>query len=419
MSRALDDPVDFHKRTERKVDQNPHILVAGAGIGGLALALALLRKGIDATVFEQAPELKPLGAGLQISPNGTRVLQDLEMSQALEGSYCETGSREVRLWNTGQTWPLFDLGADCVARFGAPYWTIHRGDLHMALLAEVERTKAGCVHLGRSAQAFQQTADGVEVTFQDGSKATGSALVGADGVHSAIRSALGIQDKPEFTGMMAWRGITPTEDLPEELRRNVGANWIGPGRHFVTYPMRGGKYINLVGIVEGADWIAESWNMQGETADWHADFDGWHPLLHTLIERVETPYKWAFVGREPIEKWSSGVVTLLGDAAHPTLPFLGQGACMALEDSAVLARCIEGHIGDLARAMTIFEGLRVDRTSKIVRNSREMATRFHNPSLADPDDAIAFINREWTPEKTRTRYDWLYEYDYFNVPIGL
>ena len=396
---------------------NPHVLIAGAGIGGLALALSLLRRGIDATVFEQAPELQPFGAGLQISPNGTRVLDHLGLTEALADVVCETGGREVRLWNSGQTWSLFDLGADCRARFGAPYWTVHRGDLHMALLAEIERTKPGSVQLGKSAQQFTQNDSGVDVIFQDGARAEGDALVAADGVHSAIRAALGIKDKPEFTGMMAWRGTALAAGLCDELRRNVGANWIGPGRHFVTYPVRGGEYINLVGIVEGCDWLAESWNERGTTAEWLDDFQGWNPLVRTLIERVETPYKWAFMGREPISAWSSGRVTLLGDAAHPTLPFLGQGACMAMEDAVVLARCIEAHPTDISKAMKIYESLRVERTSAIVRSSREAATRFHNPALADPEGAIAYIDREWTPEKVRTRYDWLYAYDALSIPI--
>ena len=396
---------------------NPHVLIAGAGIGGLTLALALLRRGADVDVYEQASELRAIGAGVQVGPNGSRVLLDLGLADVLHPVVCEASGKEVRLWDSGRTWKLFDLGRDCIERFGAPYWMVHRADLHAVLLEAVERAKPGCIHLGAQAAGFRQGGGRVVLQLQDGAQAEGDALVGADGVHSAIRAAMGITDRPHFTGIMAWRGLAAAEALPEEMRRPVGTNWVGPGRHVITYPLRGGALYNFVGIVEGRDWPIESWNEPGERADCLADFAGWHPHVQAMIEALDVPYKWALLGRDPMQCWTQGSVCLMGDASHPTLPFLAQGANMAIEDAMVLARCLTAG-ENLPAALHHFEQARVERTAAIVRGSSEMAKRFHNPILGDPVQAAAYVTREWEPERVKTRYDWLYDYDARSVPLG-
>ncbi len=390
---------------------SPHVLVAGAGIGGLVLALALLRRGARVDVFEQTAVLRPVGAGVQIGPNGSRVLLDLGMEEALRPVVCEASGKEVRLWDSGRTWPLFDLGQDCIERFGAPYWMVHRADLQEVLLDAVERASPGCVHLGARASGFRQADGRVTLTLSDGTEATGDALVGADGVHSAIRAGMGVTDRPHFTGIMAWRGLAPADGLPEDMRRPVGTNWVGPGRHVITYPLRGGALFNFVGIVEGRDWPVESWNEPGDVAECLADFAGWHPHVRAMIEALDVPYKWALLGREPMTRWTDGRVCLMGDASHPTLPFLAQGANMAIEDAMVLARAVTDTPGDVAGALRRFERARVERTAAIVRGSSAMAGRFHNPVLADPAQAVEYVTREWQPERVKVRYDWLYEYD--------
>ena len=394
------------------------ILISGGGIGGLAAALALLRRGVAVEIYEQAAELREIGAGVQIAANGTRVLDALGVADTLAPRICAAAAKEVRMWNTGQTWPLFDLGEDSVRRFGAPYWMIHRADLHAALADAVRAIDPSALHLGATSTGVTQDAGGVTLHLAGGRSARGAALVAADGVHSSIRAQLHGDTARRFTGLMAWRGLAPMERLPEELRRPVGTNWVGPGGHVITYPLRGGEILNFVGLVENAGWTSESWTEAGTPAECHADFDGWHQRIHDVIAVMGTPYRWALVGRDPLGHWGEGRVTLLGDAAHPTLPFLAQGACMALEDALVLARCIEARPADPTWALRRYEDLRRDRTRAIVEGSTANLARFHNPVLAQPGAAEDYVTREWEPEKVRKRYDWLFDYDATSVEVN-
>jgi salicylate hydroxylase len=396
----------------------PTIAIVGAGIGGLTLALSLAKSGYRVDVYEQAAELLELGAGVQIAPNGTRILRHLGLEDALlAGGAVRAAGKEVRIWNTGETWPLFDLGEDSLRRFGAPYWLVHRGDLHRELLSAVNRQAPGAVHTGYRLRSFEQSDDGVTLHFANGASAQADLMIGADGVHSVVRNALFTEQKTEFTGLVAWRGMAPMDALPESLRRNVGTNWVGPGGHCVTYPVRGERLMNFVGLVERNDWIKESWMEEGTIAECQADFKQWHPHIHAIIENGGTPYRWALLQRSPLETWTSGRVTLLGDACHPTLPFLAQGAIMALEDAIVLTRCLGAFKNDFAKAFSRYEQLRLPRTSAIVNGSRDNVERFHNPVLADSAAARKYVETEWQPDKVRQRYDWLFEYDAMHVQI--
>ena len=387
-----------------------HVLIAGAGIGGLTAALALLKRGIDVDVYEQASELKEVGAGVQLSANGTRVLHLLGVGEALRALSCEATGKEVRLWSTGETWKLFDLGAESIARYGFPYLTVYRPDLLSVLADAVRREKPGAIHLGARIDGFTQTAGEVKL-----GKATGEALIGADGVHSTIRQALFGPDKPTFTGNIAWRGIAPMEKLPARMARLVGTNWIGPGGHIVHYPLRGGMLMNFVGLRERADWRIESWSTKGTTEEVLADFRGWSEDVQTLIRALATPYKWAMMVREPMAKWTVGRVTLLGDACHSMLPMLAQGAVMAIEDGYILARCLAG--GDVPEGLARYEQARHGRTRKVVEGSAANAQRFHNPQLADPAGAKEYVDREWAPARVAERYEWLFRYDVTQVPV--
>ncbi len=386
------------------------ILIAGAGIGGLAAALALARRGFEVEIFEQAPELMELGAGVQISANGSRVLIDLGLKEPMERVVCEAALKEVRIWNTGRTWKLFDLGRDSIERFGAPYWFVHRGDMHRALLDAVRARPNVRIHTGRRCTGFEQDGTAVRLTLAGGDTVSGDVLIGADGVHSMVRQTLWEAGKPEFLGIICWRGLIRNEDLPEEMRRPVGTNWVGPGGHVITYPLRRGEIMNWVGFGEREDWKVESWTEKGTRDECAKDFPNWHPLVHELIDKLDQPYKWALVGRAPLAAWTKGRVSMVGDACHPTLPFLAQGANMALEDGLVLARCLDAY-ADVEQALSRYEALRLERTTRIVNGSAESGRRFHNPTLADPDAAIAYVDREWQPDKVRLRYDWLFEYD--------
>ena len=397
---------------------NGPVAIAGAGIAGLTAAIALLRRGIDVVVYEQAAELRQIGAGLQIGPNGARVLLDLGLGDDLAPVVTEAAGKEVRHWQSGQTWPLFDLGADCIARFGAPYWMVHRGDLHRVLMQAMLGLKPDGLRLDAAVTGFAQDADGVDVHIGDGAGVErAGVLIGGDGVHSHVRRAMGHLDRPQFTGIMAWRGLARAEGLPAELQRPVGVNWVGPGGHVITYPVRGGAMFNFVGIVEGRDWPVESWTEMGTFEECLADFAGWHPAVLATIGNLDQPFKWALIGRDPLNEWCEGRVCLMGDACHPTLPFLAQGANMAIEDGLVLARCLAMAGADAAAGLRRFQALRAERTSAIVVRSREMATRFHNPVLADPVAGAAYITDEWASDRVRLRYDWLYEYDARTVDV--
>ena len=388
-----------------------HVLVAGAGIGGLTAALALLKRGIDVDVYEQAAELKEVGAGVQLSANGTRVLHLLGVGEALAALSCEAVGKEVRLWSTGETWKLFDLGAESIARYGFPYLTVYRPDLLSVLADAVRREKPDAIHLGAKVTGFSQSSDGVK--FE---KAAGDALIGADGVHSTIRQALFGRDKPSFTGNIAWRGIAPMAKLPARMARLVGTNWIGPGGHIVHYPLRGGTLMNFVGLRERSDWQIESWSARGSTEEVLADFRGWNEDVQILIRNLAAPYKWAMMVREPMPKWSVGRVTLLGDACHSMLPMLAQGAVMAIEDGYILARCL-AEVADVPAALARYEDARRERTRKVVEGSAANAKRFHNPKLADPAEAKKYVDREWDPGRIAERYEWLFRYDVTQVPV--
>jgi len=348
---------------------------------------------------------------VQLSANGTRVLHLLGVADALRELSCEAVGKEVRLWSTGETWKLFDLGAESIARYGFPYLTVYRPDLLTVLADAVRREKTDAIHLGMKVTGFTKSSQKAEIDF-----GSGDALIGADGVHSTIRQALFGPDKPTFTGNIAWRGIAPMEKLPARMARLVGTNWIGPGGHIVHYPLRGGKLMNFVGLRERADWQIESWSTKGTTQEVLTDFRGWNEDVQTLIRNLSTPYKWAMMVREPMPKWSRGRVTLLGDACHSMLPMLAQGAVMAIEDGYILARCL-AEVADVPAALARYEAARRERTRRVVEGSAANAQRFHNPKLADPAEAKKYVDREWAPGRIAERYEWLFRYDVTQVPV--
>ena len=391
------------------------ILIAGGGIGGLTAALALLQRGFDVEIYEQAGELKEVGAGLQLSANGNRVLYALGLGDALRALSCEAKAKEIRLWNTGDTWKLIDLGAVSVERYGFPYFTVYRPDLLTVLADAVRALKPDAIHLKARSTGFEQDADGVTLLLEQG-RVRGEVLIGADGVHSNIRQALFGADQPEFTGLMAWRGVIPMEKLPEHLRRPVGTNWVGPGGHIVHYPLRAGQLMNFVGVRERGDWQVESWSVRGTREECLADFAGWNADIHTMIGAIDVPYKWALMHRPPLPRWSVGRVSLLGDACHSTLPFLAQGAVMAIEDGFILARALEA-ARDPAEALTRYEAARRARTARMVEGANANTRRFHNPELASVEGARAYVDREWTEAKVKERYEWLFTYDATTVAV--
>jgi salicylate hydroxylase len=389
------------------------LLVAGAGIGGLTAALAALRRGLDVEVYEQAAELKELGAGLQLSANGTRIFYALGVGEELKALSCETAGKEIRLWNTGDTWKLFDLGRVSVERYGFPYFTVYRPDLLSVLVSAIRRIKPDAIRLGCRVTGFEQDASGVTLT----GLARGDALIGADGIHSTVRQALFGADRPQFTGVVVWRGIVPMEKLPRHMARMVGSNWVGPGGHVVHYPLRAGALMNFVGALDRTDWQVESWTARGTTAELAADFRGWHDDVHAMIRNIPVPYKWALFLRAPMERWTVGRVSLLGDACHSMAPALAQGAVMAIEDGYVLARALTELQGDVASRLQRYEAARRERTRRTVEGSAANIRRFHSPVLAT-QNAREYVEREWARDNIAERYEWLFRYDATRVPIA-
>lgn len=392
------------------------VLIAGGGIGGLAAAIALLKRGFDVEVYEQAGEMREIGAGIQISPNGNRALQSLGVFEALRKLSCNADAKEIRVWNTGKTWKLFDLGAAAVAKYGFPYMTVFRPDLLCVLGDVVRRLKPDAIELGARSLGMSQDADGVTLELADGRKVRGDLLIGADGVHTKIRPVLFGADPTLFSGMVAWRTLIPMDALPERFQRSVAVNWVGPGGHIVHYPIQGGKLMNFVGTLEGSAWPSAPWNAPATREDCVAAFAGWHEDIHTMLQYAPSVTKWALCGRRFLDTWTQGRATLLGDACHPTLPFLAQGAVHTLEDAVVLARCLEKY-ADVPTALRRYDEVRRPRAHRMVSGAADNTSRFHNPALALPEEAEAFISREWQSQAISDRYDWLFTYDAEQVEI--
>ena len=387
------------------------IAVIGAGIGGLATALALLRRGLDVEVYEQAPQLGEVGAGIQISSNGTRVLYALGLEEALRRVQVLPSRRQIRHWSTGETWDWFELGAVSAKRYGTPHVMLHRADLHALLAEAVGRLKPDAVHLAKRCIGLTQSDRQVEIRFETGETASAAYVIGADGIHSRVRECLFGPDRPQFTGVVAWRAVVPMEKLPSRLAQMVGTNWLGPRGHVLHYPVRRGELMNYISLVERDEWQIESWTVAGTRSELANDYRGWHADVHAIIANIETPYKWALMVREPMPQWSQGRITLLGDACHPTLPFLGQGGVMALEDGYVVAACLQRYFTDPAKALGRYEELRKERSAAVVRAAHENRKQVFSPALADKDAIAVSVAHEWQQVRLRERFEWLYAYD--------
>ena len=387
------------------------IAVIGAGIGGLAAALALLRRGLNVEVYEQAPQLGEVGAGIQISSNGTRVLYALGLEEALRRVQVLPSRRQIRHWSTGETWDWFELGAVSAKRYGTPHVMLHRADLHALLAEAVARLKPDAVHLARRCIGLTQSDRQVEIRFETGEAASAAYVIGADGIHSRVRECLFGPDRPQFTGVVAWRAVVPMEKLPSRLAQMVGTNWLGPRGHVLHYPVRRGELMNYISLVERDDWQIESWTVAGTRSELANDYRDWHADVHAIIANIETPYKWALMVREPMPQWSQGRITLLGDACHPTLPFLGQGGVMAIEDGYVVAACLQRYFTDPVKAFGRYEELRKERSAAVVRAAHENRKQVFSPALADKDAIAVSVAREWQQVRLRERFEWLYAYD--------
>lgn len=355
------------------------ILIAGGGIGGLTAALCLARQGHAVDVFEQSPVFAETGAGIQLSPNCTRVLHHLGLEAPLRDAAFLPEGTEFRQWRTGRVIAARPLGDAVVKAHGFPYYHIHRGDLLNVLVEAATQHEGIVLHTDARVSELDTAAPALRVN-DTWHKA--EVIVGADGIHSTLREILWGKESPAFTGNVAWRALVPAERLPRGLVRPMSTVWWGPGKHFVHYYVRGGNLVNCVCVVEKAGWEIESWTEPGDFAELQADFAGWHEGIQTLLAHAERDslFKWALHDREPMADWGQGRVTLLGDACHPTLPFMAQGAAMAIEDASVLAKALHRE-APIEENLRLYEHLRKPRTAGIQRGSRRNARVFHMSGL--------------------------------------
>lgn len=389
------------------------ILIVGAGLGGLAAAGCLLKAGYDVEVYEQSPVLGEIGAGIQVSANAMHVMNHLGIGEAVSARSVRPSHYVFRLHDTGEMVDSFALRDDHERLHKAPYNQIHRADLHGLLAGAVRRLKPDAVRLGKQAAGFEEDGSGVVLAFADGTAAAGDLLVGADGVKSVVRDAVAGAVPATYTGDSAWRITVPRERLPDGFMAEVMSVWMGPGKHAVAYWIRNGELLNFVGAVETASASEESWTLKFPWEDLRADFEGWHPDILTVIDLVDRDqcYRWALYRRPTVDAWSTARATILGDAAHATLPYLAQGAAMAVEDGAVLARALR-RCGDLAGALDLYQRNRAPRTARVVAASDANRRLFHLDSV----DEIrrAFARRD----EGGDRNAWLYSYDPLTVELA-
>lgn len=377
----------------------PEIAVIGGGIGGLATAAFLRRAGLRSTVYEQARELKEIGAGLVVAPNLARLLRELDALPA-NAVPLDTGW-EFRRWQDGTVLSSEDLRESCQALYGERTYTVHRADLLAALATAVP---AGTVRLGKRCVSIE-LGSRVALRFDDGFEAHADVVIGADGVHSAVRAAFVEAAAPAYSGICAFRALVPASSAPSLARRRAQTLWIGPGHHLVHYPVSGGKLVNLVAFAPAGDHSIESWTATASVEEFLAEFEGWDARLLDLIRAGGTPGRWALLDRAPLKRWSHGPATLLGDAAHPMFPFFGQGAAQSVEDAAVLARCLAS--AEPEEALRRYEALRMPRTTRLQEASHGRAHVNHLPDGPEQqarDEAFA------AGDPLRDN-GWIYSYD--------
>jgi len=388
-------------------------IIVGGGIGGLSAALCFHKFDWDVEVLEQAPDLGEIGAGLQISPNGMKVFQALGLAKIIEKSAFRPLGTQFRMGKSGRVIMSNEMGTRLEQKWGAPYLHIHRADLISVLNAALQTRVPGAVRNGACLIRYGQNDAKAWAVLTDGSKIEGDVIIGADGIKSVVRAQMLGQEKPRFTGNIAWRMTVAVEKLGRNAPLPLASVWMGEGKHAVTYLLRGGMIANLVAVVERDDWQNESWTERGSREDALADFKGWHPTITTLIEKADKHYRWALFDRDPLDQWVDGRAVIIGDAAHPMLPFMAQGAVQAVEDGYVLAQSL-AKIDDIDTALDKFFKQRHGRTARVQKASRANMEVFHQRSFLGKFKAYGPM---WLSRKIAgdvafdDRMEWLYGHD--------
>jgi salicylate hydroxylase len=387
------------------------VIIAGAGIGGLTAALALARNGFRVTVLEQVERLAEIGAGIQLSPNASRLLLELGLGDRLRPHVVVPTALRVRNGRSGREIVRMPLDG-AAARYGAPYWMIHRGDLQAALAAAVAQEREIALKLGCRMEDFATHSHGVTVSASAAGgmwNVHGNALIAADGLWSVAPARIGFKETPRFAGRSAWRALVAATEAPPEFRGPEIHLWLGRDAHIVHYPVKAGAVINVVVIINDS-WNAAGWSVPAARIDLlpHLPAARWAPQLRALLRQPETWMKWALYDRAPLSTFAHGAVALLGDAAHPMLPFLAQGAAMAIEDAAVLTGCLARRPDDAAAALKAYTAIRRARTRKVQRLAARNGTRYHRGML--PALLRNAAMRAIGGRRLLRNYDWLYDW---------
>ena len=375
-----------------------NIGIAGGGVGGLTAAIALRRAGHEVTVYEQAKQWMRVGADINLTPNVVRALDGLGggIAERIRAEGAQPTYRISRDWDTNAETSRLGMGNIAETQYGAPQVTIHRADLLAALAAEFPGER---VLFAKRMATLTQDAQGVTLTFEDGSTARHDLVVGADGIHSRVRAALFGEEKPRFTGVVSYRAVVPTERVKDVPEIEAFTKWWGPNAHtqIVTFPLNQGRETFVFATTGQPDWTEESWTSEGDVHELRAAYQDFHAEPRKLLEACDSVLKSALYEREPLTRWGVGTVTLLGDACHPMLPFMAQGAGMAIEDAVVLGRALTGAATrpQAQKGLQVYEDARRDRTARIQIGSRG------NQWMKGPGNA-----------------DWVYGYDAWNTPLA-
>jgi salicylate hydroxylase len=387
------------------------VIVVGAGLGGLTAAAALHSKGIDVVLLEQASQLGEIGAGVQLAPNAMKVMRALGLEQRAAEAGFEPDSHVVRNWESSEVLALTPYKGVLSKVFGAAYYGYHRADLHDILRSAVP---PGSIRLGARCIGVREEGDQAVALLADGTEVRGDAIVGADGIHSAVRASLFGVENPRFTGNACWRGMTPASALAPGLIDPDMTVWFGPGGSVVHYYIRGGTMVNWVAAFESDAWAEESWNAQGSRDEMLARFADWHPTIVSLLSNSSHYLKWGLFDRDPLPVWSSGRVTLMGDACHPMLPYLAQGACMAIEDGYAVAHALDRGRDDIPNALLAYEQARRERTARVQLLARARSVDNHlrdEAAIRARDLRFAKIREQAAAGQHAYGIEWIYEHD--------
>jgi salicylate hydroxylase len=396
----------------------PRVIIAGAGLGGLTLAVALLKRGFDVDIYEQSPELREVGAGLWISANGSRVLEALGLRKAIEAINLPPEDRVIRYWATGEEFSVYNRDANA-SKADHTLVQVPRAELQRVLYEAVVALKPNAVHFGVRSVGVEAAGNRARLLLDAGSAIEGDVVVGADGAHSRVRESLFGAAPARFTDAIAWRGLAPMSRLKPQHRRPLASTWVGPTAHVTTYPVQrnGEFFVSFSAQVDSATWQTDSWSEPGDLADALRDFEGWHQDIRDLFINSDNLFRWGLFVRDSLKAWSKGRATLVGDACHSMTPYLGMGVNVTMEDAYVLARCLEALPEDVEGALKRYDAGRIERANKTKERSLAMLKVFHSPELANDETARSYIANHWAPDVVRERYDWLLTYDATTVEI--